>query len=152
MPCMAVQITSKRQWRNQSCFGSVYFFVRLLNSFGRVPVLNLVHVVTEKPYGPNNRTVGSAMRRSDFSNWVLTPAGSAILIVRQNAGRVHFILYTHIPMWIGISTKVLYWPPRWRGHTRPVRYVGKHVDLLLTKQNALGFRYGWYQLCLRDIL
>ena len=36
--CMAVQIASKRQRRNQSCFGSVYFFVCLSNSFEQVPV------------------------------------------------------------------------------------------------------------------
>ena len=60
---MAVQIASKRQRRNQSCFGSVYFFVCLLNSFERVPV----PTVTQKPYGSNESNVGMPMLRSEFS-------------------------------------------------------------------------------------
>ena len=52
--CMADQIASKRQRRNQSCFGSVYFFVCLLNSFERVPARG----VTEIPYLANSRTWG----------------------------------------------------------------------------------------------
>ena len=61
--CMADQIASKRQRRNQSCFGSVYFFVCLLNSFERVPV----PTVTQKPYGSNESNVGMPMLRSELS-------------------------------------------------------------------------------------
>ena len=67
---MAVQIESKRQRRNQSCFGSVYFFVCLLNSFERVPV----PTVTQKPYGSNESNVGMPMLRSEFSTDVPSTA------------------------------------------------------------------------------
>ena len=68
--CMAVQIASKRQQRNQSCVGSVYFFVCLLNSFERVPAPG----VTEIPYLANESNVGMVMLRSEFrtlgSRWI----------------------------------------------------------------------------------
>ena len=76
--CMADQIASKRQRRNQSCFGSVYFFVCLLNSFERVPAPG----VTEIPYLANESNVGMTMLRSEFSR----------SIYMSIYGRVHMVL------------------------------------------------------------
>ena len=64
---MAVRITSKDLSDGTILFLVPFFFVHLSNSFEQVPV----PAVNEKPYGPNSRTLGMAMRRSEFSTMTL---------------------------------------------------------------------------------